>query len=143
MCKRQHGLSPPGGCKLSMSTHPSKIGKYTVESVIGRGGMGVVYKAVDSQIGRYLAIKIITTAVNDPSLLERFHQEAKSTGSLQCPNIVTIYDFGEQDGNPYLVMQFLEGESLDSIIQQGAPITIGEKIGIILDICKGLAYAHQ
>ena len=109
---------------LYMPSHPTKIGKYNVEGVIGRGGMGVVYKAVDSQIGRYVAIKMITGNRDDPSLPERFKSEARSTGSLQCPNIVTVYDFGEQDGNPYLVMQFLEGSSLDSLIQKGVSLTL-------------------
>ncbi len=125
-----------------MAPHPTKIGKYNVEGVLGRGGMGVVYKAVDSQIGRYVAIKMIT-AGGDPSLLERFKLEARSTGSLQCPNIVTVYDFGEQDGNPYLVMQYLEGHSLESMIQKGVSLTLSEKLGIIVDVCNGLAYAHQ
>jgi len=125
-----------------MASHPTKIGKYNVEGVIGRGGMGVVYKAVDSQIGRYVAIKMITSG-GDESLLERFKSEARSTGSLQCPHIVTVYDFGEQEGNPYLVMQYLEGSSLDSMIQKGVSLTISERLGIIIDVCNGLAYAHQ
>jgi tetratricopeptide (TPR) repeat protein len=125
-----------------MAVNPTKIGKYNVEAVIGRGGMGVVFKAVDSQIGRYVAIKMITSG-GDESLIERFKSEAKSTGSLQCPNIVTVYDFGEQDGNPYLVMQFLEGPSLDAMIKKGASLTLPESLGIIIDVCNGLAYAHQ
>ena len=125
-----------------MASHPTKIGKYNVEAVLGRGGMGVVYKAVDSQIGRYVAIKMITSG-GDENLLDRFKSEARSMGSLQCPNIVTVYDFGEQDGNPYLVMQFLEGSSLDSMIQKGVSLTLSERLGIIIDVCNGLAYAHQ
>jgi len=127
---------------LNMAVNPTKIGKYNVESVIGRGGMGVVYKAVDSQIGRYVAIKMITSD-GDESLIERFKSEAKSTGSLQCPNIVTVYDFGEQDGNPYLVMQLLEGPSLDAMIKKRVPLTLPESLGIIIDVCNGLGYAHQ
>jgi eukaryotic-like serine/threonine-protein kinase len=128
--------------KRKMASRPAKIGKYNVEGILGRGGMGVVYKAVDSQIGRYVAIKMIT-AGGDPSLLERFKSEARSTGSLTCPNIVTLFDWGEQDGNPYLVMQFLEGSSLESLIQKGVSLTLSERIGIIIDVCNGLAYAHQ
>ena len=125
-----------------MAFHPKKIGKYDVEGIIGRGGMGVVYKAVDSQIGRYVAIKMITSG-GDESLIERFKSEARSTGSLQCPNIVTVYNVGEQDGNPYLVMQFLEGPSLESMIRKGVSLTLSETLGIIVDVCNGLAYAHQ
>lgn len=125
-----------------MASHPAKIGKYRVEGILGHGGMGVVYKAVDPGIGRYVAIKMILSA-GDQSLMERFRSEARSTGALQCPNIVTVYDFGEQDGNPYLVMQYLEGASLDSMIQRGVQLTIAEILGIIVDVCNGLAYAHQ
>jgi hypothetical protein len=125
-----------------MASNPTKIGKYDVEGVIGRGGMGVVYKAVDSQIGRYVAIKMITSD-GDESLIARFKSEARSTGSLQCPNIVTVYDVGEQDGNPYLVMQFLEGPSLESMLKKGTPLTLPECLGIVIDVCTGLGYAHQ
>jgi tetratricopeptide (TPR) repeat protein len=125
-----------------MAFHPKKIGKYDVEGIIGRGGMGVVYKAIDPQIGRYVAIKMITSG-GDESLIERFKSEARSTGSLQCPNIVTVYNVGEQDGNPYLVMQFLEGPSLESMIRKGVSLTLSETLGIIVDVCNGLAYAHQ
>ena len=126
----------------NMASNPTKIGKYDVEGVIGRGGMGVVYKAVDSQIGRYVAIKMITSD-GDESLIARFKSEARSTGSLQCPNIVTVYDVGEQDGNPYLVMQFLEGPSLESMLKKGSSLTLPECLGIVIDVCTGLGYAHQ
>jgi eukaryotic-like serine/threonine-protein kinase len=125
-----------------MASNPTKIGKYDVEGTIGRGGMGVVYKAVDSQIGRYVAIKMITSD-GDESLIARFKSEARSTGSLQCPNIVTVYDVGEQDGNPYLVMQFLEGPSLESMLKKGTALTLPECLGIVIDVCTGLGYAHQ
>ena len=128
-----------------MAANPTKIGKYNVEGVIGRGGMGVVYKAVDSQVNIVSLrseCKIVTSG-GDESLIERFKSEAKSTGSLQCPNIVTVYDFGEQDGNPYLVMQFLEGPSLDAMIKKRASLTLPESLGIIIDVSRGLAYAHQ
>jgi hypothetical protein len=127
-----------------MGAHPSKIGKYDVTEVIGRGGMGVVYKATDPQIGRFVAIKMITGGfAGDPDLLKRFYREAQSTGSLQSPNIVTVYDLGEQNGNPYLVMEYLEGVSLESIIASRRPLSLSTKLGIILDVCHGLAYAHQ
>jgi hypothetical protein len=125
-----------------MPSHPAKIGKYDIEGIIGRGGMGLVYKGVDSQLGRYVAIKMILSE-DDPALLERFRSEARLAGSLQCPNIVTVYDFGEQDGNPYLVMQYVEGASLESLIHKGTQLTLAERLGIIVDVCNGLAYAHQ
>ena len=127
-----------------MAGHPTKIGKYEVAGVIGRGGMGVVYKAVDPQIGRFVAIKMITAGFSgDQDLLKRFYREARSTGSLQNPNIVTVFDLGEQDGNPYLVMEYLEGTSLESILSTHRPLSLMAKLRIILDVCHGLSYAHQ
>jgi serine/threonine-protein kinase len=121
-----------------MHGHPAKIGKYEVLDVIGRGGMGVVYKATDPHIGRFVAIKMITGGD-----LERFYAEAKSTGNLQCPNIVTVYDLGDHDGDPYLVMEYLEGVSLESIIASGRRMNLLEKVRVIIDVCNGLSYAHQ
>jgi serine/threonine-protein kinase len=109
--------------------------------MIGRGGMGVVYKARDPQLDRLVAIKMIIGA--NPALLKRFDTEARSTGSLQHQNIVTIYDFGNQDGNPYLVMEFLEGMSLESAISSARPMTLSNKLSICIDVCNGLSYAHQ
>jgi hypothetical protein len=127
-----------------MGGHPTKIGKYDVAGVIGRGGMGVVYKAVDPQIGRFVAIKMITAGSSgDQDLLRRFYREAHSTGSLQNPNIVTVFDLGEQDGNPYLVMEYLEGTSLESVLSSRRPLSLIAKLKIILDVCHGLSYAHQ
>jgi len=121
---------------------PIKIGKYEVVSVIGRGGMGVVYKARDPQLERLVAIKMIVEAT--PGLLKRFDVEARSTGSLQHPNIVTIYDFGQQDGSPYLVMEFLEGLTLDTILKSGATsLTLASKLKLCADVCNGLNYAHE
>jgi serine/threonine-protein kinase len=122
----------------------TKIGKYNVLDVIGRGGMGTVYKAVDPTIGRLVAIKTVTGAFSDdPLLLKRFYREAHSTGKLQHPNIVTVYDLGDQEGVPYLVMEYLEGESLEKMIKEGQPCPLAEKLSIIIQVCEGLGYAHQ
>src|ERR1700739_5123654 len=97
------------------SNLPAKIGKYDIIEVIGRGGMGVVYKANDPHLDRTVAIKMITTGFAEPpAQLKRFFVEAKSLASLVHPNIVTVYDLGDFNGNPYLVMQYLEGEDLDT-----------------------------
>ena len=127
-----------------MAGPPTKIGKYDILREIGRGGMGKVYGAVDPTIGRMVAIKQVTAVVSDdPDLLKRFYREAQSTGKLQHPNIVTLHDLGEQDGIPYLVMEYLEGDSLEKIIQERRPYTVAEKLNIILQVCEGLGYAHQ
>ena len=123
---------------------PKKIGKYDVLDVIGRGGMGIVYKAVDPGIGRTVAIKMTTGSLGeDPELLERFYREAQSVGKLQHPNIVTVYDLGVEEGNPYLVMELLEGDSLESLLRARRSIPLEEKLDIVIQICNGIQYAHQ
>jgi len=122
----------------------SKIGKYDVVDVLGKGGMGIVYKATDSRIGRMVAIKMMTGGfAENPDLLKRFYREAQSTGMLQHPNIVIVYDLGDQDGNPYLVMEYLEGEPLDKMIAGKRELSMVEKLGFIIQCCTGLNYAHQ
>jgi serine/threonine protein kinase len=127
----------------SLSSNPIRIGAYDIVEVIGRGGMGTVYKAMDPRIDRPVAIKVLTAAADDPDLLIRFYREAKYTGSLQHQNIVTVYELGHQDGIPYLVMEYLEGVSLDAVISTGRPMPMAQKLGIILQVCSGLTYAHN
>ncbi len=123
---------------------PKKIGKYDVIDVVGRGGMGVVYRAKDPFLDRMVAIKIMTISYTDqPDLLQRFYREAKATANLQHPNIVTVYELGEHEGSPYLAMQYLEGASLDSILRSGQPLSLLQKIDVIIEACHGLSYAHQ
>src|SRR5882724_8106284 len=106
--------------------------------------MGIVYKASDSRIGRQVAIKMMTGGfAENPDLLKRFYREAQSTGMLQHPNIVIVYDLGDQDGNPYLVMEYLEGEPLDKMIAGKRELSMVEKLGFIIQCCTGLNYAHQ
>src|SRR3984885_9441928 len=123
---------------------PKKLGKYDVLDIVGRGGMGIVYKATDPGIGRVVAIKMVTGGFgDDPELLKRFYREAQSAGKLQHPNIVTIYDLGDQDSNPYMVMEFLEGESLDSMIASRRVVSLEQKLHIAIQVCNALNYAHQ
>jgi serine/threonine-protein kinase len=121
-----------------------QIGKYDVLEVLGRGGMGVVYKAMDSRIKRLVAIKMMTGEVaKDPDYLKRFYREAQSTGILQHPNIVVVYDLGDEEGNPYLVMEYLEGITLDKVIAARSELLIYDKLNILIQVLEGLAYAHQ
>ena len=118
----------------------TQIGKYPVLGVLGVGGMGVVYRAMDKSVGREVAIKTLTEATQE--LRQRFLLEARS-GVLNHPNIVTVYDFGEQDGNPYIVMEFISGDSLENLLRAGHKFTLIEKLDIIRQLCLGLGYAHQ
>jgi serine/threonine protein kinase len=144
-----NGVSRPSGSPhhevIEMpDSAPKQLGKYEVLEVVGRGGMGVVYKAVDPEIGRLVGIKMMTSAViNDPVLMKRFYREAQSAGKLRHPNIVTIYDLGIQEAMPYLVMEFLEGESLDVALRSGRTLLLEEKLSIVIQVCNALAYAHE
>ena len=129
---------------IMASNVPAKIGKYDVIDVIGRGGMGVVYKANDPHLDRTVAIKMITTGFAEhPAQLKRFFVEAKSLASLVHPNIVTVYDLGDFNGNPYLVMQYLEGEDLDTAMAAKRQLSLLDKTNIIIQVCEGLSYAHR
>ena len=121
-----------------------QISRYEILSELGRGAMGVVFKAQDPLIGRLIALKTITASVaEDPGLLERFRGEAKAAGALQHPNIVTIYEMGESDGAPFIAMEYLEGESLAALIDRRAPIPLAQKVGYLVQTCRALQYAHR
>jgi eukaryotic-like serine/threonine-protein kinase len=123
---------------------PTTIGKYEILSTLGRGGMGVVYRAQDPRMGRQVAIKTVTEGLsNDQGMLQRFYREAEKMGMLKHPNIITVYDLGEQDGYPYIVMEFVEGEPLDQIIQSNRQVPLIYKLRIIEQVCSALGYAHH
>ncbi len=120
------------------------LGKYEIISEIGRGAMGAVYKARDPLIDRLVALKTITGGPSaQTNLLDRFYQEARSAGALQHPNIVTIYELGHEKNTPFIAMEYLEGESLDRIIDQRPALPLSVKLGYIVRVCDALAYAHQ
>ncbi len=120
------------------------LGKYEIIAEQGRGGMGVVYKARDPIIGRIVALKTLTSDLaENPDSLKRFYREAQAAGNLQHPNLVTIFDLGEASGQPYIAMEFVEGESLRDIIAQRPPMPLPQRLKIIRQFCSGLAYAHE
>jgi serine/threonine protein kinase len=123
---------------------PTTIGKYEILSVIGRGGMGIVYRAQDPLMGRSVAIKTVTEDLNhDVGMLQRFYGEAEKMGMLRHPNIITVFDLGEHNGYPYIVMEFVEGDPLDRLIGGEKPFTLFDKLRVIEQVCAALAYAHQ
>jgi serine/threonine-protein kinase len=121
---------------------PLRIGKYEVESELGRGGFGRVYKAFDPTVNRPVAIKILTE-LDSPELLARFKTEASATGNLHHPNIVTIYEFGMDNNSPYLVMEYLEGQDLQQVIAARQPLSLLEKVRIMAQVAQGLHSAHR
>jgi len=125
---------------MDTGTTVTQIGKYPILGVLGVGGMGVVYRGIDKSVGREVAIKTLTNATEE--LRQRFLTEARS-GILNHPNIITVYDFGEQDGSPYIVMEFVPGDSLENLIRSGRRFSLIEKLDIIYQTCIGLGYAHK
>jgi serine/threonine-protein kinase len=119
-----------------------RIGKYTVEKELGQGGFGKVYLAFDPDVGQPVAIKKLRVEGN-ADLLRRFQLEIRTTARLRHKNIVTIHASGEEDGEPYLVMEFLEGQTLKQVIQDRLPLSLLDKVRIMTQVAEGLAYAHS
>jgi serine/threonine-protein kinase len=124
-----------------------KIGKYAVIDVIGTGGMGIVYRAHDAGLNRTVAIKMLKRADAGPGKVHQLEQfftrELRATASLQHRNIVTVYESGEQDGNPYLVMECLDGEPVSRVIQERRPMPVVDKLELFVQVCDGLQHAHD
>ena len=118
------------------------IGKYLIQAELGRGGFGVVYRAYDPTVGRPVAVKVLT-ALGDDQLLTRFKNEAAATGNLRHKNIVTIYDYGDDNGLPYIVMELLEGEDLNQAIAARRLIPLLQKVSIMVQVADGLWSAHR
>ena len=122
----------------------NKLGKYELIQELGRGAMGIVYRARDPIINRLVALKTISKGVaEDPNLLQRFYREAQSAGGLQHPNIVTIYDMGEEAGTPYIAMELIEGESLEQLIARRPELTLSLKLTYAIQACRAFDYAHK
>jgi serine/threonine protein kinase len=122
---------------------PPQVGKYEIVDLIGRGGMGVIYKARDNVLERLVALKIMTNDLPaEADARSRFHREARAVSMMQHPNIVVVYELGEHNGCPFIAMEFLDGEPLDHVIRRAAPLSVLQKTAIILQVAKALQYAH-
>ena len=120
-----------------------KLGPYEIHTLLGAGGMGEVYRARDTRLDRTVAIKVLPAAfARDPERLRRFQQEAQAIAALNHPNILAIHDFGEHEGSPYIVTEFLEGETLRERLRPGAMI-VRKAIESAEQIARGLAAAHD
>ncbi|HEY2337479.1 MAG TPA: serine/threonine-protein kinase [Burkholderiales bacterium] len=123
-----------------------KLGRYAIQSELGRGAMGVVYKATDSVLERTVAIKTVNMNLSQEEAKgyeARFYQEARSAGSLNHPNIVTIYDVGRVNDVIYMAMEFIEGVELRSLVAAGRPLPVTQAISIAAQVAEGLAHAHD
>src|SRR5580692_5276526 len=124
-------------------TSGTKLGPYQIESLLGAGGMGEVYRARDTRLDRTVAIKILTQGLADtPEVRQRFEREARAVSSLSHPHICVLYDVGNQDGIEYLVMEYLEGETLAARIAKG-PLTTAELLRYASQIADALDKAHR
>ena len=126
------------------STGVTRIGRYDVVGVLGRGGMGVVYRAMDRSLGREVAIKTLTAGIEgDSEMLARFYEEGRKTASFKHPNIVTIFELGDDQGVPYIVMELVDGRPLNELINASAPLALVDRLRIIEELCSALGYAHR
>ena len=122
---------------------PTSIGRYRVDGRIGRGAMGVVYCAHDALMNRRVAIKVMMADLeDDPETAERFHREAYAAGQLIHRNLVTIFDVGDDDGRPYIVMELLESRTLAEYLKRAGGVGLEEKIELMMQLCEGLQVAH-
>jgi serine/threonine protein kinase len=121
-----------------------QLGRYTIQEEIGRGGMARVYRAQDTQLKRTVAIKVLLPQLAvDPEFAQRFEREAITAANLRHPNIVTIYDVGEQDGVRYIAMEYVRGHTLHAIIEERGALGLGYAITIVGPVAAALDYAHR
>jgi len=127
------------------SSAPAQIGRYQIIERVGQGGMGVLYRGIDPVLDREVAIKLMIGDFADDidQLRPRFHREARAIAKLQHRNIVTVFEFAEDGGTPYIVMEFLRGSSLAARVKAEPPLTLDEKIDVVTQLCAGLGYAHE
>ena len=118
------------------------VGRYEIQRRLGRGGMGTVYVAHDPVLGRLVALKIFLGDLDLADAVDRFNREARSAAALNHPNIVTIHDFGEFSSQPYIVMEYIQGETLTDVIRRKVSVPLVQKLRWLEELCAGVAYAH-
>jgi serine/threonine-protein kinase len=120
-----------------------RLGHYDIVEELGRGGMGVVYKGYEPALGRYVAIKVLSSAMaHDPVFVERFLREARSMAALSDPNIIQIYFIGQDEDQVFFAMEFIDGDSLSGFLKRDGKIATGDALKVLLQAAKGLAAAH-
>ena len=128
-------------------SQPQSLGKYQIQGLLGKGAMGVVYKGFDPNIARPVAIKTIHASLLDTEmgreLLDRFRNEAQAVGRLNHANIVSIYEFDQDKGTPYFVMEYVEGHDLKTLLKDGRKYSPQEAVHIIGAILSALDYTQR
>jgi len=123
---------------------PMKLGNFILLQILGRGGMGTVYRALDQSLGRYVAIKVMRRALGDDrQFVENFMREARAAAALNHPNVVQIYSCDEEHGQPYIVMELVDGGRLDAMIADGNPMDEVRALEIGIDVAEGLKAANE
>jgi len=121
-----------------------RLGKYELHTLIGEGAMGIVWKAYDTVLRRYVALKLLGSHFRKTKeMQERFLREARAAGAIQHPNIVTVYDLGDVDGQLYIAMELVEGRDLSDIITLREPMALERKLDLVIELLDGLHFAHQ
>jgi serine/threonine protein kinase len=118
-----------------------KVGRYRVDALLGQGGMGAVYRAHDTELGRDVALKLVVDEEN-PDLVKRIRKEARAASAFAHPNVATIFDVSEHEGRPFIVMEFVEGRSLRQLLADGS-LTAEEKLAVMKQVGRALAAAHD
>lgn len=134
-------VSKPAEGAASESPEGKTIGDYVVRGKIGAGGAGEVYKAEHQRMERIVALKVLPKST--PRAVKRFHKEVKAAAKLIHPNIVTAFDAGEHEGTPYLVMEYVEGDSLDKVVEESGPLQVDMACDFLMQAARGLGYAHS
>ncbi len=124
---------------------PSHIDRYQIKTLIAAGGMGSLYLARDTNpnTNRLVAVKLLLANLDSGDLRERFAREARALAALNHPNIVDIYDSGEFQGSPFIVMEYVRGETLAEKIKRHAPMTLAQQLKLMVELCSGLSHAHE
>jgi len=121
-----------------------RLGKYELHTLIGEGAMGIVWKAYDTVLRRYVALKLLGSDFRKTKdMQERFLREARAAGAIQHPNIVTVYDLGEAEGQLFIAMELVEGRDLSDVITLREPLALERKLDLVIELLDGLHFAHQ
>jgi serine/threonine-protein kinase len=122
-----------------------RVGRYEIRHLVGRGAMGVVYRAYDTVLERDVALKVMAAHMaDDPAVLERFTREARAVARMTHPNVVTVYDLGSHDnGSPYIAMELLNGQDLAKALRTPPGLPLGDRLGVVLQVLAGLGHAHK
>ncbi|MBI2060513.1 MAG: protein kinase [Nitrospirae bacterium] len=147
-CDLKAGRIPPPAAGPAAAAIPQPkpkpvVSRYQKNEILGRGGMGVVYRALDKILNRTVALKVLADDLKkDPEAIEQLMREARAAAALNHPNVVTIYDAGRENEQYFIVMEYVEGTLLKSLIKRTGPLNVQECLPILRQLCQGLAYAH-